>query len=51
MAKIKKKKRMRDRAAVIMYYIAVRLFGFTCFHYADKERDEVDLKKIMEGEK
>jgi len=31
------------------YFIAVRTCGAVCFHYADKERDEEDLKKAMGG--
>jgi hypothetical protein len=30
------------------YWMAVRLFGAFCFHYAEKERDEVDLMLFME---
>lgn len=28
-----------------IYFNAVRRFGGTCFHYADRERDETDLEK------
>jgi len=30
------------------YYMAVRMCGGACFHYADKERDENDLSAAME---
>ena len=36
------------QAAALAYYIAVRLGGGFCFHYADRERDENDLVKAME---
>ena len=29
----------------ITYWMAVRLFGAACFHYADQERDEKDLSR------
>ena len=31
----------------ITYWMAVRLFGAACFHYADRERDENDLAAAM----
>jgi len=31
----------------LTYFLAVRTFGAVCFHYADKERDEVDLAKAL----
>lgn len=30
------------------YYMAVRICGGACFHYADRERDENDLAAAME---
>jgi len=38
------------QAAVLVYYLAVATCGWTCFHYADRERDEEDLYKAL-GEK
>jgi hypothetical protein len=32
------------------YWMAVRLFGSICFHYADKERNEYDLTLAMAEE-
>jgi hypothetical protein len=32
----------------ITYWMAVRLFGAFCFHYADHERNEKDLMEIMD---
>ena len=32
------------------YWMAVRLFGKLYFHYADHERDEYDLARIMRAE-
>ena len=29
------------------YWMAVRLFGAFCFHYADRERDENDLREAL----
>ena len=34
-------------AAVYTYYLAVVSCGWTCFHYADKERDENDLVQFL----
>jgi hypothetical protein len=31
----------------ITYWMAVRLFGAFCFHYADRERDENDLAEAL----
>jgi hypothetical protein len=31
----------------LTYWMAVRLFGSFCFHYADKERDENDLAAAL----
>jgi len=31
----------------LTYFLAVRTFGAVCFHYAEKERDEVDLAKAL----
>ena len=36
------------QAIALTYYIAVRAGGAFCFHYADRERDEADLAKILE---
>jgi hypothetical protein len=36
------------QVAALTYYLAVRTCGATCFHYADKERDENDLRIAME---
>jgi|GEM_PF-5192506 len=30
------------------YWMAVRLFGAFCWHYAERERDEIDLEIAME---
>jgi hypothetical protein len=35
------------QATALTYYLAVRAFGSTCFHYADKERDEADLEAAL----
>jgi len=32
-----------------LYYQFVRRFGVAYFHYADKERDAIDLAKVMYG--
>lgn len=31
----------------LTYFLAVRFFGAVCFHYADKERDEIDLIEAL----
>ncbi|TSA45878.1 hypothetical protein D4R52_01625 [bacterium] len=31
----------------ITYWLAVRVFGAACFHYAEKERDETDLAAAL----
>lgn len=39
-------------AIALTYYLAVRTFGATCFHYGDRERDWRDLVELMmEGKK
>ena len=38
-------------SVVLTYFLAVRAFGSVCFHYADRERDEIDLAAAMEEEK
>jgi len=35
------------QSAVMIYYTAVMTCGWSCFHYADKERDMDDLLEIM----
>ena len=37
-------------SVALTYYLAVRTCGFTCFHYADKERDENDLIQLIESQ-
>jgi len=37
------------QAAALVYYLAVRTSGASCFYYAEKERDENDLRIAMEA--
>jgi hypothetical protein len=37
-----------NQTLVLLYYLAVRTFGASYFHYADRERDENDLAAFME---
>jgi hypothetical protein len=41
--------RKRRRAYAAIYYRAVRLCGFFCFHYARKQRTRIDLQKAMDA--
>ena len=31
------------------YWMAVRLFGASCFHYSSRERDETDLMRVLKN--
>jgi len=35
------------QSIAMIYFLAVRAFGMTCFHYAEKERDEHDLERAL----
>jgi hypothetical protein len=35
------------QVAALIYYLAVRTSGASCFHYADKERDWDDLYAMI----